>query len=407
MAVAIAGVVCFALLVPAGPRAETFVDISPGMLSMQIAEQLREQGIIRSRYVFIGLHEWKGGTLKAGEYRFDHPAPMKEVLDRIHRGDVYTVALTVPEGSNLFDIAAKVEAAGLGLKAAFIQAARQDGSLVSNLDPTASSLEGYLFPDTYRFARHTDPQEMMAVMVKRFRQATQGIGLTADYHQTVTLASLVEKETPLDAEPAAGGQRLCESDGEEHAADDRSFGDLCGAARGRYRGTIYQSDLQADSPYNTYKHAGLPPGPICNPGLKSLQAAMHPARTDYLYFVAASADPSGQSRFSATLEEHAKDVEAYRRAVRGAGAAAMNAEPRDGGAASDGVRGVDSPSAALRWTHRTRTVMAVALTLALPAMNGCLWHTRRVPQATMPANVQTVPPEQLVDQINKQYDAIN
>jgi hypothetical protein len=85
----------------------------------------------------------------------------------------------------------------------------------------------------------------------------------------------------------------------------------------------------------------------------------------------------------------------------------MNAEPRDRGAASDRVRGADSPSAALRWTHRTRAVMAVALTLALPAMNGCLWHTRRVPQATMPANVQTVPPEQLVDQINKQYDAIN
>jgi UPF0755 protein len=88
---------------------------------------------------------------------------------------------------------------------------------------------------------------------------------------------------------------------------------------GRYRGTIYQSDLQADSTYNTYRHAGLPPGPICNPGLKSLQAAMHPAQTNYLYFVAASADPSGQSRFSATLEEHAKDVEAYRRAVRNAG----------------------------------------------------------------------------------------
>jgi UPF0755 protein len=85
---------------------------------------------------------------------------------------------------------------------------------------------------------------------------------------------------------------------------------------GRYRGTIYASDLQADSSYNTYKHAGLPPGPICNPGIASLKAAMHPAQTDYLYFVAASADPSGHSRFSATLEEHAKDVEQYRRAAR-------------------------------------------------------------------------------------------
>lgn len=317
--VVIAGVVAFALLVPTGPRAETFVEISPGMSSMQIAAQLRDQRIIRSRYVFIGLHEWKGGTLKAGEYRFDHPAPMKEVLDRIHRGDVYTVALTIPEGSNLFDIAAKVEAAGLGSKTAFIKAARQDGSLVTDLDPTATSLEGYLFPDTYRLARHTDPQELMAVMVKRFRQAAQGIGLTTDYHQTVTLASLVEKETPLDTErPLVASVFVNRMEKNMPLMTDPSV-IYAALLNGRYRGTIYQSDLQADSPYNTYKRAGLPPGPICNPGLKSLQAAMHPARTDYLYFVAASADPSGQSRFSATLEEHAKDVEAYRRAVRTAG----------------------------------------------------------------------------------------
>lgn len=314
-----AGAVAFALLVPAGPRAETFVDISPGMSSMQIATQLKNQGIIRSRYVFIGLHEAKGGTLKAGEYRFDHPAPMREVWDRIRRGDVYTVALTIPEGSNLFDIAAKVEAAGLGSKAAFITAARQDGALVSNLDPTATSLEGYLFPDTYRFARHTDPQEMMAAMVKRFRVAAQGIGLTADYHRTVTLASLVEKETPLDAErPLVASVFVNRLEKNMPLMTDPSV-IYAALLDGRYRGTIYQSDLQADSAYNTYRHAGLPPGPICNPGLKSLQAAMHPAQSDYLYFVAASADPSGQSRFSATLEQHAKNVEEYRRAVRNAG----------------------------------------------------------------------------------------
>jgi UPF0755 protein len=313
-----AGAVAFALLVPAGPRAETFVDISPGMSSMQIATQLKDQGIIRSRYVFLALHEAKGGTLKAGEYRFDHPAPMKEVWDRIRRGDVYTVALTIPEGSNLFDIAAKVEAAGLGSKAAFIAAARQDGALVSNLDPTATSLEGYLFPDTYRFARHTDPQEMMATMVKRFRVAAAGIGLTADYHRTVTLASIVEKETPLDTErPLVASVFVNRLEKNMPLMTDPSV-IYAALLEGRYRGTIYASDLQADSAYNTYRHGGLPPGPICNPGLKSLQAAMHPAQSDYLYFVAASADPSGKSRFSATLEEHAKDVEEYRRAVRNA-----------------------------------------------------------------------------------------
>ena len=316
---AAAGAIAWALLVPAGPQTETFVDILPGTPSSRIAKQLKDAGIVRSRYVFLAMREWKGGTLKAGEYRFDHPAPMSEDFDRIHRGDVYTIALTIPEGSNVFDIAAKVEAEGLGSKEAFLTAAKQDVALVRNLDAQATSLEGYLFPDTYRFARHTDPQEMMAVMVKRFRQATQGIGLTSDYHRTVTLASLVEKETPLDSErPLVASVFDNRLDKNIPLMTDPSV-IYAALLEGRYRGTIYESDLQANSPYNTYVHPGLPPGPICNPGLKSLQAAMHPAQTDYLYFVAAGADPSGQSRFSATLEEHAKDVEAYRRAVRNAG----------------------------------------------------------------------------------------
>ncbi|MGC2298550.1 MAG: endolytic transglycosylase MltG [Acidobacteriaceae bacterium] len=318
-AVVAAGAITYALLVPDGPRTETFVDILPGTSSAGIAAQLKQQGIVRSQYVFLALRVVKGGTLKAGEYRFDHPVRMEEVWDRLRRGDVYTVALTIPEGSNLFDIAAKVEGAGLGSKTDFLTAAKQDVGLVNDLDPSAASLEGYLFPDTYRFARHTTAQEMMAVMVKRFRQTAQGIGLSADYHRTVTLASLVEKETPIDVErPLVASVFVNRLDKNMPLMTDPSV-IYAALLDGRYRGTIYQSDLQADSAYNTYRHAGLPPGPICNPGLKSLQAAMHPAQTDYLYFVAASADPSGQSRFSATLEEHAKDVEAYRRAVRNAG----------------------------------------------------------------------------------------
>ena len=319
VALVAAGVVAYALLIPAGPQTETFVDILPGTPGTRIAAELKKDGIIRSQSVFIALREWRGGTLKAGEYRFDHPARMSEVYDRIHRGDVYTVAVTIPEGSSLFDIAAKVEADGLGSKAAFLAAAKRDVTLVTDLDAQATSVEGYLFPDTYRFPRHTDPQEMMAVMVKRFRQATQGIGLTTDYHRMVTMASLVEKETPIDAErPLVASVFENRLDKNMPLMTDPSV-IYAALLDGRYRGTIYASDLQADSAYNTYRRAGLPPGPICNPGIKSLQAAMHPAQTDYLYFVAASANPSGQSKFSATLEEHAKDVEAYRRAVRNAG----------------------------------------------------------------------------------------
>jgi UPF0755 protein len=128
----------------------------------------------------------------------------------------------------------------------------------------------------------------------------------------------VEKETPLDAERALVASVFVNRLEKNMPLMTDPSVIYAALLDGRYRGTIYQSDLQADSAYNTYRHAGLPPGPICNPGLKSLQAAMHPAQSDYLYFVAASADPSGKSRFSATLEEHAKDVEAYRRAVRNA-----------------------------------------------------------------------------------------
>jgi UPF0755 protein len=314
-----AGAIAFALLVPAGPETPTYVDILPGTPSAQIAGQLKQQGIIRSKYVFLGLRVARGGSLKAGEYRFDHPLPMTQVWEKIRRGEVYTVEVTIPEGSNIYDIAARVQAAGLGPKDAFVAAAKRDASLVQDLDPQAPSLEGYLYPDTYRFALHTDPQEMMITMVKRFRAAAAQIGLTSGIHRTVTLASLVEKETPIDAErPLVASvfeNRLAKS---MPLMTDPSV-IYAALLDGHYRGAIYQSDLQADSSYNTYRHEGLPPGPICNPGLKSLEAAMHPAVTDYLYFVAASADPSGKSRFSATIEEHAKDVQAYRRAVRQAG----------------------------------------------------------------------------------------
>lgn len=310
------GAVAFAVLAPVGPRTETFVDISPGMSTHQIAAQLKAQGIIRSQDVFLGLYLVRGRTLKAGEYRFDHPAPMTEVWDRMRRGDVFTITVTLPEGSNIFDIGQRLESAGLSTQAAFVAAAKQGTSLIADIDRTAPSTEGYLFPDTYHFRRHMTALEMMTAMVARFRQKALEIGLSSDFHRTVTLASLVEKETPIDNE-----RPLVASVFENRIAKNMPLETdpsviYAALLEGRYRGTIYQSDLAADSSYNTYRHPGLPPGPICNPGLKSLTAAMHPAQTDYLYFVAASADPSGQSRFSSTLDQHAKDVEAYRRAVR-------------------------------------------------------------------------------------------
>ena len=309
----------YAVLAPTGPTTETFVEILPGTPTMQIAAELKQQGLIRSKYAFEAARLAKGGTLKAGEYRFDHPAKMAEVYDRLERGDVYTLTVTIPEGSNLFDIAQRIETAKLGRKEKFLAEARAKVSLIADLDPGAISLEGYLFPDTYHFARRATPQQMLTAMVKRFRQEAATLGLRSNYHRVVTVASLVERETPVDAErPLVASvfeNRLAKA---MPLATDPSV-IYAALLDGRYRGTIYASDLQADSPYNTYRYAGLPPGPICNPGIASLKAAMHPARTDYLYFVAASADPSGKSRFSTTLEEHAHAVQEYRKSLREAG----------------------------------------------------------------------------------------
>jgi UPF0755 protein len=309
----------YVVLAPTGPTRETFVEILPGTPTVQIAAQLKQQGLIRSRFAFEAEHLIKGGTLKAGEYRFDRPARMSEVYARLERGDVYTIALTIPEGSNLFDIADRINAANFGAKDNFLTAAHTNVNLIADLDPDATSLEGYLFPDTYRFERHATMTQIVAAMVKRFRQEAAQIGLKGDYRHVVTVASLVERETPIDAE-----RPLIASVFENRLARKMPLATdpsviYAALLEGRYRGTIYASDLQADSPYNTYRYAGLPPGPICNPGAASLKAAMNPAHTNYLYFVAASANPSGKSRFSATLEEHARDVEHYRKAIRAAG----------------------------------------------------------------------------------------
>jgi UPF0755 protein len=303
------------LFAPAGPHLETFVEIAPGTSSKGMALLLEERGIIRSRYAFDVVRMVKHGTLKAGEYRFDHPASVFAVYDRLRRGDVYYRVVTVPEGYNLFDIATAVEAAQLATRDGFLAAAHKNTALVADLDPTAMSLEGYLYPDTYRFQRSDTPMTMLRAMVKRFRQEATQIGLRGDVHRTVTLASLVEKETPV-----ASDRPLVASVMENRLRDKMPLMTdptviYAAMLENRYRGTIYESDLQRDSAYNTYRHAGLPPGPICSPGAASLKAALHPAVTDYLYFVA---DPraSGHSRFAKTLEEHRRNVAAYRQAQR-------------------------------------------------------------------------------------------
>jgi len=313
LALIAAGVAAYVVYTPFGPSSETFVDIMPGSGTRGIAAQLEHSGVIRSRYGFELLRPLLGGRLKAGEYRFDHAVPMTEVYARIERGDVYTRALTIPEGYNIFDIAQAVEADGLGSRDAFLAAERQHTELIAAWTPPSgprpASLEGYLFPDTYYFSRHATPLQMLSAMVRRFRQVSEQLGMSENVPRTVIMASLVEKEVSQnDERPLVAGvfaNRLAK--GMPLATDPSVI--YAAILDGRWRGTIYASDLQSPSPYNTYKHTGLPPGPICNPGMAALRAAIAPAETDFLYFVS---DAAGHSRFSTNLKDHSTQVQAYR-----------------------------------------------------------------------------------------------
>ena len=315
-----AGAVAFVIFTPYGPTQQTFVEILPGSSSMRIARQLQEAGIVRSQYAFDAMRWVQHGTLKAGDYKFDHPAPVSEVYDRIRRGDTFTIEVTIPEGSNMFDIGKRLEEAGFGPSPRFVDMARQEASLVADLDPQAKSLEGYLFPDTYRIGPKEEMPQIAATMVKRFRQAALQLGLSHDFHNVVTLASLVERETAVESErPLVASVFQNRLDKQMPLGTDPSV--IYGLElAGQWRGTIYASDLHRDTAYNTYVHAGMPPGPIANPGMKALRAAMFPAQTNYLYFVAGSENPQGKSVFASTLEEHNRHVAEYRSAMKRAGA---------------------------------------------------------------------------------------
>jgi UPF0755 protein len=300
---------------PVTPAETKFVLLRPGWSVRHIAQTLQQEGVIRSAPAFLAVHYALGkGSLKAGEYKFEAPASAFQVRDRLLRGDVFARTVVVPEGYSIFDIAQAVEQAGLGKAADFLAVAQHDTALVRDLDPQATSLEGYLFPDTYQFTRIDTMHDIAATMVHRFRQTAQKIGLSGNpnMHRIVTMASIVEKETAAPEERAlvAGVYYNRLEKNMLLGADPTVI--YAALLAGRYRGTIYQSDLESDSPYNTYRFAGLPPGPIANPGAASLQAAMHPQKSEYLYFVS---DAAGHHRFSSSAAEHERNVVAYRKAL--------------------------------------------------------------------------------------------
>src|SRR5579864_3192017 len=303
----------YGLLVPAGPTQEKLVQLKPGSSAHHIAAALQNAGIIRSQYAFLAWHYLHGRKpLKAGEYAFDHAASTREVYNRIARGDIYFHTVVVPEGYNIFDIATAIEDAQLGKREDFLKVAQTETALIHDIDPQAPSLEGYLFPDTYHFTRTQSLHDMAAAMVRRFRQAARDMGLNQNIHAVVTMASIVEKETGAPEErPEVASVFYNRLEKHMVLATDPSV-IYAALLNNRYDGVIHQSDLHFDSPYNTYRVAGLPPGPISNPGKASLLAALHPAQTDYLFFVS---DNRGHHRFARTDSEHVANVQAYRRAL--------------------------------------------------------------------------------------------
>jgi len=291
---------------------ETFVDIAPGSSPQAMARVLSEAGVVANPTAFR-VAVWVRGAgrrLQAGEYRFDAPMPPTAVVDKIVRGDVFLQPVTFREGLTINQMAAIFEERGFGARAEFVAAAA-NAEAVKDLDPQARDLEGYLFPDTYALPRRTTAAQLAARMVARFEKAltpevraqASARGLTV--RQLVTLASLVEKETakaderPLVAAVYANRIKI----GMGLQCDPTVIYALERA--GRYTGNLTRADLQFDSPYNTYRYAGLPPGPIAAPGAASLQAAAEPADVPYIYFVSRN---DGSHVFATTLAEHNRNV---------------------------------------------------------------------------------------------------
>ena len=323
----------WALLTPVEPPAQTFVLLHPGYSAHRIAAELKQAGVIQSEQAFVLWHYLHPKrSLKAGEYLFDKPANIVDVQKRLGRGDVYFHTVVVPEGYTMFDIARAVEAAGLGPADDFLKEAQSDTALIADIDPSAKSLEGYLFPDTYEFSRMMTMHDMAAAMVKQFRQVARQIEQilnpstpdpsagaargtpSLSLHEVVTMASIVEKETSVAEERPLVASVYYNRLANGIALDADPSVIYAELLAGAYTGKLHHEDMQFGSPYNTYRHPGLPPGPIGNPGRSSLEAALHPAQSDYYYFVA---DAEGHHRFARTIAEHDKNVAAYRKAMRG------------------------------------------------------------------------------------------
>ena len=294
------------------------VEIDPGTRTPDVAQSLVSRGVLAHRMPFLILHALdlvRHRSLKAGEYLFDRPLTPLEVYRKLVQGDVYLCTVVIPEGSDRFDIA-RILNQQLGLDPELFVRISEQPSPIRDLDPEAPTLEGYLFPDTYRFPRGASAATVALTMLARFRHVLssrlpQDLQQSpARLHEAVTLASMVEKETAdADERPLIAGVFARRLKARMPLQCDPT---VVYAARLDHEpaGPITQSELALASPYNTYRKAGLPPGPICSPGESSIRAALDPAAGDALYFVS---NNHGGHVFASTLAAHQRNVARYRR----------------------------------------------------------------------------------------------
>jgi UPF0755 protein len=321
---AAAGYIWYSIEKPYGtiPADGLYVDIPHGASRRTVAHILKKAGVIRNSFAFeLYARRHPKRTLEAGEYLFEHPMAGKEVFWKLANGEVYQQPFTVREGETVFDIARDLEAAKYMTADDFLKAA-EDTSQIKDLFPAARTLEGFLFPATYNLPKHAPAEELTGMMVRKFRETLanvlpngpEGSDPPVSIGAVVTLASLVERETPKpDERPLVAGvftNRLAKN--MPLQCDPTVIYAL--QMDDEYNGSLRLRDLRINSPYNTYMNRGLPPGPIGNPGEVALRAALRPAETDYLYFVA---NTQGGHFFAATLAEHNKNVAKYHRLLNG------------------------------------------------------------------------------------------
>lgn len=292
-------------------------EVEKGKGAELIAKSLKDKGLIRKKWPFLLGYKlfFSPESIKAGEYAFSLPLSMKDILTVLVEGRIYLHSLTIPEGLTAKEIFILLSSQGFGSEEEF-QVPFSQTETVSSWDKEAKNLEGYLFPETYRFPKGTSSEKIIAAMVSQFKKVfndehqkrAKEIGLTNK--EVVILASLVEKETSIPEEKklvsAVFHNRL--KRGMKLDCDPTIIYAL--KQEGRFKDRLRTKDLKYDTPYNTYLYPGLPPGPICNPGRESLQAALFPSDENYLYFVSKN---DGSHNFSRTFKEHQRAVLLYQK----------------------------------------------------------------------------------------------